>query len=303
MISEEVKRIQNAKEDISAAIVEKGGVAPTGTLDTYGDAVRALPSGGGDDFKITNGQYFFYNGNRLDILVNDSNKLAFEGACNAVFASNSNNTNSYKYSLNINNVDFSKVTNLYEFMKNTQFLYLPNELIIDAPLNVNMEYAFYGYPLCCDDMYVDGGTCSIVKKVTIKNSSKVSNWTQCFYTGFNNINNRYNKRIEEIEWDMSGATTCNYVFCMSLNTYSGCKFLKKIIFNGSFGGNTSTSSLTLELDKLESMTKDSYIEMFNSLSINKNKKTRTFVINETIYDTMTEDELAIAEDKGYTVTC
>lgn len=44
-IAENLQRIQDAKADIAAAIVEKGG-SVSGRIEDYADAVRALPSGG-----------------------------------------------------------------------------------------------------------------------------------------------------------------------------------------------------------------------------------------------------------------
>lgn len=46
-IATEIARLQQAKADIAEAIVAKGGEV-SGTLDTYAQAIEALPSGGGD---------------------------------------------------------------------------------------------------------------------------------------------------------------------------------------------------------------------------------------------------------------
>ena len=48
-ISDEIKRIEEAKLNIKAAINEKGGAITNELLDKYPDAIRALPSGGGED--------------------------------------------------------------------------------------------------------------------------------------------------------------------------------------------------------------------------------------------------------------
>ena len=45
-IAENLQRIQDAKADIAAAIVEKGG-SVSGLIDTFAEAIRNLPSSGG----------------------------------------------------------------------------------------------------------------------------------------------------------------------------------------------------------------------------------------------------------------
>lgn len=51
-IATEIQRLQRAKADIAEAIVAKGGEV-SGTLDTYAQAIEALPSGGGDYLQAT----------------------------------------------------------------------------------------------------------------------------------------------------------------------------------------------------------------------------------------------------------
>lgn len=46
-IASEIERLQQAKADIAEAIAKKGGEV-SGTIDTYAQAIEALPSGGGD---------------------------------------------------------------------------------------------------------------------------------------------------------------------------------------------------------------------------------------------------------------
>lgn len=53
-IATEIQRLQQAKADIAEAIVSKGGEV-SGTLDTYAQAIEALPSGGGDTLALLNG--------------------------------------------------------------------------------------------------------------------------------------------------------------------------------------------------------------------------------------------------------
>lgn len=56
-ISDEIKRIQDAKLNIKAAINEKGGAITNELIDKYPDAIRGLASGGGKDrwYEVYNG--------------------------------------------------------------------------------------------------------------------------------------------------------------------------------------------------------------------------------------------------------
>ena len=44
-IQTEIDRLKNAKSNIAQAISDKGGIYPTGTIETYAQAVMSIPSG------------------------------------------------------------------------------------------------------------------------------------------------------------------------------------------------------------------------------------------------------------------
>lgn len=95
--------------------------------------------------------------------------------------------------------------------------------------------------------------------------------------------------------DMSSVTT------ISTGTFQNTDNLKRLTFKGSFGGNSTTSSLTLTLSQT-GLDKNAIIELFESIKENVNGKTRTIKINSSIYNELTEDEIAIVTDKGYTIS-
>ena len=175
------------------------------------------------------------------------------------------------------------------FLATSIYSNIPEELMFDIPECTNLSYFFNSNPINTN-------------KVIFKNSNNVTNWSRCFYTGNNNSNEENQKKIREIELDMSSCENCSNFFNSSTSNYSNCPYLQRIIFTGSFGGNSTTSSLTLDLSKLESMSKGSYIDMFTSLGENTNQNTRIFKINKNIYNKMSKDELAIATNKGYTIS-
>lgn len=95
--------------------------------------------------------------------------------------------------------------------------------------------------------------------------------------------------------DMSNVTT------ISTGTFQNTDNLKRLTFKGSFGGNSTTSSLTLTLSQT-GLDKNAIIELFESIKENVNGKTRTIKIISSIYNELTEDEIAIITDKGYTIS-
>lgn len=95
--------------------------------------------------------------------------------------------------------------------------------------------------------------------------------------------------------DMSNVTN------IGTGTFQNTDNLKRLTFKGSFGGNSSNASLTLTISQA-GLDKDAIIELFESIKENVNGKTRTIRINSSIYNELTEDEIAIATDKGYTIS-
>lgn len=251
-------------------------------------------AGGGssEDFVIEDCRYLFYEGVRTDMLSKLYKNLKPTNAANMFGAGTNAASSTTQEELNyINKIDFSDCTNMNNFLQRVTYNNFPTELVLDLPKCTHMDSFMYGY----------AGTRNL-KKLILKNTSKVQDWDNALYTGFNNANENSQKKIEELELDMSACTSCSNFIHNTTNSYSNCPYLTKIVFTGSFGGNSTTSTLTLNLSKLEGMTKDSFVAMFESLGTNTNKKTRIIQISSTIYDTMSEDELAIATNKGYTIT-
>ena len=290
---ENLQDIKAIKEEIKTSIENKGVDTTNSTFADYPELIDSIETGGGEvDFAITNCRDLFIGGERTEEL-STFYKIVKPIDGYRMFGASSNTTcATSQEELNyINKIDFSECTSLANGFGRVSYSNFPSELILDLPNCLSVDSIFYGYALCYN-----------TKKVVFKNSNKVTDWDYCFYGGLNsNLDNR-NKKIEEIELDMSACTNCTNFFNMTSHTYSGCMYLSKITFTGSFGGDSNTNTLTLDLSKLEAMTKDSFVSMFESLGTNTNGKTRIIQISTTIYDTMTEDELAIATSKGYTIT-
>ena len=287
--------IDNIKSNVASvkgAIENKGVDVPAAAkLEDLPELINSIESGGsGEEYTITDGDYLFHDNARLDAFSILKKHFALT-SCKDMFSSASNTTDNILTTEDINGLDLTNVSTCYYMFNKTTHRNVVGDLVFDIPKCTNMSYFAGGYGL------------NNATSITFLNSSKVSNWQQIFYGGFNKIEDAQNKALTTLRWDLSGCTNCSNIFCSSSHTYSGCKFLSTIDFQGgSFGGNVTTSTLTLDLSKLESMTKDSFVNMFNTLGTNTRAKTRIIKISQTIYESMTEDELSIATSKGYTIS-
>lgn len=72
-IANEIQRLQQAKADIAEAIVAKGGEV-SGTLDTYAQAIEALPSGGGGE--VVEGEVTLTSKNYYIPITHNKGKVA-----------------------------------------------------------------------------------------------------------------------------------------------------------------------------------------------------------------------------------
>ena len=147
---------------------------------------------------------------------------------------------------------------------------------INVPKCVNMGNAFYYFNTPLANLDFGGTTGNVVDYNATFNNCKIK--------GILNIN------MDKI--------SNNYTFFSS-------SFFDRLTFKGTFGGQAATPSLTLNLSQLNSnanYNKDAFIETITSLSPNESGKTRIIKIKAAIYDTLTEEEMAIATNKGYTIS-
>ena len=91
--------------------------------------------------------------------------------------------------------------------------------------------------------------------------------------------------------DMSYVTNVNSMF-------SGCSSLVTIETTGSFGGKSTTNSLTLDLSASTVFDATSFI---NSLASNDSGKTRIIKLNTTVLSALSDETKALATTKNYTL--
>ena len=76
--------------------------------------------------------------------------------------------------------------------------------------------------------------------------------------------------------------------------------------NGTFGNNSTTESLTLDLCQIWTSSATSnvtrYTNLANSIGNNTSGLTRNIKLNTNLYNVLTDEQKAILTDKGYTIT-
>lgn len=77
--------------------------------------------------------------------------------------------------------------------------------------------------------------------------------------------------------------------------------LTRLTFKGSFGGNSTSSSLTLELQNSKKLTVDAFLETMQTISTNTNGRTRVFKLPSALYESLTDEIWDLADEKGYTI--
>ena len=91
--------------------------------------------------------------------------------------------------------------------------------------------------------------------------------------------------------------TSNMLRCLS-----NAPTLKRFTFMGSFGGSSTTSSLTLDLSTQSALTVEAFLETMTTISANTNGKTRIFKLPSALYNALTDEILDLADEKGYTLS-
>ena len=185
-------------------------------------------------------------------------------------------------------LDFGLLTSWQYLFNNGRFMPIFKEMKKQSGTITSMERAFNN---CCangNEIYRDE---SLIYDFDDLDLSQCSSFVYCF----NGNSHYYTLHGSILNFDMSKNTQSGaYTFYM-------CQHIKRLTFKGSFGGEVTSSSLTLDIDEL-ALDHDAMIELFNSIKENASGKTRIFKIKSAIYDSLTEDEISIMTNKGYTIT-
>ena len=247
--------------------------------------------GGSEDWKFSGVTYLF------DYLDNYDNAFIFDDLIKHFPLK----TKSLKYTFRcdfnkpwITNEQFRKITQL-DLSECTSLNYafqglgfnLYGEYDFNIPNCTDMSNAFYMWKTNRSGYLNPNGQVSLDFHGT---TGKVTTFSNCFGSNGSSYLSNFG---EILNINMDSCTNCS-----SIVTYSN---VTRFTFDGSLGGLSTSSSLILDL----SSTKMDYVgvlETFNTISENTSGKTRTIRVKSQIYDVLTEDDFAIAINKGYTIT-
>lgn len=184
-------------------------------------------------------------------------------------------------------LDLSECTTLEQAFYGVGFdLY--GEFSINIPKCTNLYNAFQFWKINKDNYNNPNGNVILNFNGT---TSNVVNFNSSF--GSNNSRNLSN---------IGGILNINMDKCTNSTSVVSYSNISRFTFSGSFGGLSTSSTLTLDFSTYTKMDYSGIIETFNTISENTNGKTRIIKLSSVLYSTLTEDELAIATNKGYTIT-
>lgn len=310
-IATEIQRIQNAKSSIKTAIENKGVVVGDGTIDTYAAKIDEISSGESNEIEIANASYLFYQNVRLE-QMDDILKL-----CKNITKAE----RMFQNATNLENIDLSKIntsklTSLGYFFGGC---YRLKELDL-SPLDTSNV----------TDMgnFIDG--CYALKELDLSkiDTSKVETLSMAFRscTGFtsfdlskmatDSLTNIYylvygcsNLVDLNIGFDASKINNIGYAF-------NSCTKLTNLTFMNNLGkGYTQKSNNyannAVDLSYCKNLTYESLMDVINKLyDLNLTYDvanggtlyTQKLVLGSTNLAKLTEEEIAIATNKGWVVS-
>ena len=257
-------------------------------------------AGTGEDFKIKDLSYQFYQASNFDVIDNLLNVCSNQPTNIRYFAYLSAFNmyeKTYKFIEYIKKTDFSKVTScqyaFHDFVlpKHTDDM-IEISLNLDFSSSTNLSYFFDGF-----NRNPNAGSAAYDAKMQktrlILNingtSSKVTN-----FEGFLRNARAETSRVQLLNINMSK--------CTSNNALYNCYALEKLTFSGSFGGLSTTTSLTLDLSRCTLLTLEAFLETMQTISANTNGKTRIIKLPSSLYNSLTDEILDLADVKGYTLS-
>ena len=121
-------------------------------------------------------------------------------------------------------------------------------------------------------------------------TNKVRDWRSClskYSSGANIIKEILNINMDSVT--------------LSTDTFYNSQFTR-LTFDGSFGGLSTTSSLTINLSSNNNLTLEAFLETMQTISANTNGKTRIIKLPSSLYNSLTDEILDLADVKGYTLS-
>lgn len=275
-IATEIERLNSAKASIKASIENKGVEVGDGTLDTYASKIDEIQVGG-DDFEITDCSYLFYTGARIDLI-----DLFLPKCKNMTKAESMFSSATYNNTLDLRGLNLSKCTNISSMFNNARIK------------KVDFTGVDFSNITSIGQMFQNAQIEEIVTDII--NSSKCNNMGYMFYNA--------NKLITCPQLDCSFVSNFgSQVFygCTSLVNFGG---LKEIGKNYVAGRVQNYSSYVVSFSDSPNLSHESLMNIINNLYdiASKGCNKQSLVLGATNLAKLTEEEIAIATNKGWNVS-
>ena len=318
--ADKLNKILESKAAIKAAIEAKGVSDVGDVLAEYPDKIASISGGGGGKFVVPDGMKFGYS-SVFDATQFDTSQVT---DMRQMFSS-------YRgKSLDLSELDTSNVTSMAYMFSSGQFMTDLNISNFDTSKVTNMSYMFEAY----------GGDSLDLSKWDVSNVTDVSYMfynvkcssidLSCFNTGtskISTIGNMFYGCRNLISIDLSnfnnpvssfpGFYNCSKLESLDLSSFNtskipaysnlfySCTSLVNLKLNdiGHYESRYS-NPFTLDLTPCENLSKESVLFLFNNAFDRKAEgfvKSFTIKLNATTKALLTDDEIAIATNKGFTV--
>lgn len=300
-LEENISRIATAKENIKRSIQNKGIEVEDGALlDTYASKIDLIETGSGDDWILDDLSYLFYNCasiEQADNILKHCSTTPTSLNHFAYLTASKLYDNHYKIIDFLKCVDFSQCSDVtYSFNE----IVLPkiNDDVMEIYLNLNLSYqknlTYFLNSFNRSYMQIAPAWNDKIQKTKFiveidGTTNNVTNFSYCF-----RCSTDVTGTVEILNFDMSKCSNCT-------GTLDSQEGLTKLTFKGSFGGLSTSKTLTLDLSSCTLLTVDAFLETMTSISENTNGKTRIFKLPAALYESLTDEIYDLADEKGYTL--
>lgn len=290
---ENIERIATAKEEIRQSIINKGvEVSEDLKIEDYSSKIDLIttgqPGGGGEDWKLNNWNYIVYQNKSAADNIKNIIKHFDDSAGNIQYFYNCGTVPNLYGTIDASVVkkifkdfNFSNITSISNSF--TGYFHIEEDTVIDINLS-NCEQI-------SNTMYNIGLQSGTGKLIIDFHGSTTNVYMAGSFLTQHSSKEPAVKEILNIALNKLRSTSC----------LTGHSAVTRLTFDGSFGSDSTTSSLTLDLSRWTSLTADAFLETMTTISTNTSGKTRIFKLPAALYSSLTDDIWDLADEKLYDI--
>lgn len=244
-------------------------------------------AGGSEEWKLTNANYVaYYNKPAIENINNIVKYIDFDSINEIEYFYTAGTTVNKYGSLNANDAKelLSKITHVTKLRNSFTGLYtIPEDITIDVNL-----------PNCSD---MAGSFSSLARysgkgQITFDfhgSTGKISSW---------NILYAYSAWRPAVK----AVLNVNMDKVTGISGMQGHTEATRLTFDGSLSNLSTNPSVTLDISTWTSLSVDAFLETMTTISANTSGLTRIFKLSAVLYDSLTDEILDLADEKGYTLS-